>query len=200
MDSLLIGSENRGKLREIRSILTDLPVVLVLPVDLKINLDVAENGLTYAENAVLKARAYQEVSGLVTLADDSGLEVDALDGRPGLHSHRFSPLPHASDADRRAHLLQLLAVIPQPWTARFRCAVAVAVPDGRLFVVHGECPGEIIPVERGHHGFGYDPVFYLPEYGATMAELDSEVKNRISHRARAVQAALPLLRIVFHLD
>jgi XTP/dITP diphosphohydrolase len=199
MNTLLLGSENRGKLVEIQSILKDLPVTLVLPAEVGISLEVVEDGQTYADNAVLKAHAYQRASGLVTLADDSGLEVDALDGRPGLQSHRFSTLLHASDADRRAYLLELLADKPRPWLARFRCAVAIAVPAGQIYVTTGDCPGEIIPTERGQDGFGYDPIFFMPEYQATMAELGREVKNRISHRAHAVQAARPLLHEIFGL-
>ncbi len=195
---LLIASTNRGKLREMRAVLTELSVDLVLPADLGLSLDVAETGQTYAENAALKARAYSQASGLLTLADDSGLEVEALGGAPGLHSARFSPLPGASDADRRALLLKTLAPIPVPagmpgWPAHFRCTVAVAEPAGTLHFAEGRCDGFIITEERGHNGFGYDPIFYMPEHGATMAELPSEVKNRISHRARALQAALPVL-------
>lgn len=196
---LLIASTNRGKLREMQAVLIGLPVDLVLPADLGISLDVAETGTTYAENAALKARAYCQASGLLTLADDSGLEVDALGGSPGLHSARFSPLPGASDADRRELLLHTLAPIPVPagkpgWPAHFHCTAAIAEPAGTLRFAEGRCDGFIITEERGHNGFGYDPIFYLPEYGATMAELPSEVKNRISHRARALQAALPQLK------
>jgi XTP/dITP diphosphohydrolase len=199
MTTLLLGSENRGKLIEIQSILADLSITLLLPGDLGIHLQVDENGLSYAENAALKAQAYQRASGLVTLADDSGLEVDALDGRPGVHSHRFSPLPDASDADRRVYLLELLAGKPRPWSAHFHCTVAIATPAGQVYYAEGECQGEIIPEERGQDGFGYDPVFFLPEYGATMAELGRIMKNRISHRANAIQAARPYLRTVFNL-
>jgi XTP/dITP diphosphohydrolase len=199
MPILLLGSENRGKLVEIQSILADLHLTLALPGDLGIQLDVEESGQSYAENAALKAQAYQRASGLVCLADDSGLEVDALEGRPGLHSHRFVPLPQASDADRRRYLLALLNAKPRPWTARFRCAVAIATPTGKVYFASGECQGEIIPTERGTDGFGYDPVFYLPEFQATMAELGRQVKNTISHRARAVQAARPLLQQVYGL-
>jgi XTP/dITP diphosphohydrolase len=199
MTTLLLGSENRGKLIEIQSILADLPITLLLPGDLGIHLQVDEIGRSYAENAALKARAYQRASGLVTLADDSGLEVDALDGRPGIHSHRFSPLPDASDADRRVYLLELLAEKPRPWSAHFHCTVAIATPVGQVYYADGECQGEIIPEERGQDGFGYDPVFFLPEYKATMAELGRAVKNRISHRANAIQAARPYLQTVFNL-
>jgi XTP/dITP diphosphohydrolase len=193
LKQLLIASTNRGKLREIQAILNGLPFELLLPEDISIQLDVAETGQTYAENAALKARAYCQASGLLTLADDSGLEVEALGGAPGIFSARFSPKPNAQDADRRAYLLEQLQGRPRPWPASFHCAVAIAAPSGECYYAEGICPGEIIDQERGSHGFGYDPLFFLVEYGCTMAELDPEVKNRISHRARALQAALPIL-------
>jgi len=130
---------------------------------------------------------------LVTLADDSGLEVDALGGQPGLHSARYVTRPEATDADRRQLLLERLEGQPKPWRARFRCWVAVVAPDGRTQLAEGVCEGEILPEERGQNGFGYDPIFLIPELGKSMAELSMEQKNRLSHRARAVQAALPLL-------
>lgn len=196
---LLIASTNRGKLREMQAVLAGLPVDLVLPDDIGLTLQVDETGETYAENAALKARAYCQASGLLTLADDSGLEVDTLNGAPGLHSARYSPLPGASDADRRALLLQTLKSYPvhagaPGWSAHFHCTVAIAEPTESLHFSEGRCDGFIIQQERGNNGFGYDPVFYLPGHHATMAELPDEVKNRISHRARALQAALPLLQ------
>jgi len=198
---LLIASSNRGKLREIQAVLTGLPVDLVLPSDLGLALQVEESGATYAENAALKARAYCQASGLLTLADDSGLEVDALHGAPGLHSARFSPLPDASDADRRALLIHTLSSIPVPpgapgWPAHFHCTVAVAEPTGALHTAEGRCDGFIIIQERGQNGFGYDPIFFIAEENATMAELPEELKNRISHRARALQVALPILQSI----
>ncbi|HMN59423.1 MAG TPA: RdgB/HAM1 family non-canonical purine NTP pyrophosphatase [Anaerolinea sp.] len=193
MPTILIASTNPGKLREFQEILAGEDFNLVLPTTLGIQLQVVEDGSTYAENAAKKALAYQRASGLVTLADDSGLEVDALGGAPGLYSARYSPLPGATDADRRAHLLDNLRRLPRPWPARFHCTVAVAAPGGVLELTEGKCPGEIIPEERGSNGFGYDPIFLLAERGLTMAELDSEDKNRISHRALAVLAALPIL-------
>jgi XTP/dITP diphosphohydrolase len=204
MPDLLIASENPGKLVEIRAILEGLPVSLVSPKDLGLRLDVAETGQSYAENAALKARAYAQAGQMVALGDDSGLEVAALDGRPGLYSHRFSPKPHASDADRRAYLLEQLAGKPFPdglagWPAAFRCTVAVATPDGKVRFAEGACPGLIIPEERGTGGFGYDPIFLLPEFGQTMAELEMDAKNRVSHRGRAVHAAEPILHELFHL-
>jgi len=120
--------------------------------------------------------------------------VDALDGLPGLHSARFVARPDATDADRRQALLEHLRGKPRPWLARFRCWVAVVTPDGETHLAEGVCPGEIIPEERGQNGFGYDPIFYLPELGKTMAELSMDEKNRLSHRARAVRAAVPWLK------
>ena len=195
---LLIASSNRGKLREIQAVLAGLPVELVLPADLGLSIQVDETGATYAENAALKARAYCRASGLLTLADDSGLEVDALNGAPGLHSARFSLKPGASDADRRALLIHTLSGIPMlpgapGWPAHFHCTVAIADPSGAVYFAEGRCEGFIITKERGHNGFGYDPLFFIPAEKATMAELPEERKNQISHRARALQAALPLL-------
>jgi XTP/dITP diphosphohydrolase len=135
---------------------------------------------------------------LISLADDSGLEVDALNGLPGIRSARFSPLPDATDADRRAILLELLQEHARPWTAHFHCTVAIATSENKVYLAQGNCPGEIIPEERGTNGFGYDPIFMIPEAGATMAELDMAEKNRISHRARAINATLPILNEIFH--
>ncbi len=193
MSKLLVASSNPGKLREIREILRDLELTMVTPGELGIHLDVEECGSTYRENAALKARAFEQASGLLTLADDSGLEVDALGGLPGLHSARFSPKPGAADADRRALLLQRLSSYPPPWPARFRCVVAIATPQQDIRFAEGVCEGEIIDMERGTNGFGYDPIFSLPGTGRTMAELPAEEKNRVSHRARAVNAARPLI-------
>ena len=199
MKKLLIATTNAGKIRELHAILENLGIQLVTPADLSLNLDVHEDGSTYAENAAKKAIAFSNASGLTSLADDSGLEVDALDGAPGLFSARYSPKPGATDKDRRDFLLRNLADKPRPWTARFRATVAVAGPGGSVEWAEGVCEGQIIPEERGSGGFGYDPIFFMPELGRTMAELSEEIKNRLSHRARAVQAALPILKRVFEL-
>lgn len=192
---VLIASGNRGKLVEFQEILANEPFKLYLPADLGLRLEVEETGNTYAENAALKARTYAVASGLMTLADDSGLEVDALNGAPGLYSARYAPKAGANDADRRAYLLTELAQrgAKRPWLAHFHCTVAVGTPAGEVNFAEGNCCGEIIPEERGSNGFGYDPIFYLAAYEQTMAEISSEVKNRISHRALAAQAALGLL-------
>jgi XTP/dITP diphosphohydrolase len=202
---LLIATNNPGKRVEIAEILGDLPARLVLLNDFGARLDVPETGSTYAENAALKAEAFFEASkahvpgGILTLADDSGLEVDALGGEPGLYSARYAEQPGATDADRRAYLLRKLAALPGPapaggYPARFRCTVAVVGPGVGLRLFEGTVEGRVIGEERGMGGFGYDPVFFMPEYGATMAELGAAVKNQISHRARALQAALPVIK------
>ncbi len=193
MLKLLLASNNPGKLREILALLEDLPLELVTPRQAGLLLDVAEDGSTYAENAARKALAFSRAGGMLTLADDSGLEVEALHGEPGVHSARYLPRPGVTDADRRAYLLQKLKGLPHPWQAYFRCTVALTDPSGLIQFAEGSCPGEIIPEERGQDGFGYDPIFLLPELGRTMAELTMEEKNRLSHRARAIIAARPLL-------
>ncbi len=190
---LLIATNNKGKIREIRAILQELELELVTPTDLGLELDVEEDGQTYAENAIKKALAFSNASGLTALADDSGLEVDALDGAPGLHSARYAPLPNATDADRRAILLLNLSRKPRPWAARFRATVAIASPGRDVTTVEGSCPGEIIPEERGEGGFGYDPIFRLEGLNKTMAELEMDEKNRLSHRGQALRKAIPIL-------
>jgi XTP/dITP diphosphohydrolase len=194
MGTLLIASQNRGKIAEIKALLAGELLELVTADEVGISLTVEENGQSYHQNAAIKAKAYTHAAGLVSLADDSGLEVDALGGQPGIRSARFSPQPGATDADRRFHLLQQLATHPRPWQARFRCVVAIACPPDSVFYTEGLCEGEIIPDEHGEGGFGYDPIFWLPYLHQTMAELDMLHKNQISHRAHAVRKAIPLLR------
>lgn len=198
--TLLIASSNPGKLHEYQAIFQNLGVKLVLPADIGVQLEVDEDGDTYYENALKKAQAYCQASGLITLADDSGLEVDALGGAPGLHSARFSPKPGATDADRRAHLLAKLSSHPQPWPARFHCTLVIALPNWKHYSFEGNCPGQIVPGERGQYGFGYDPIFQPDGYTTTTAEIPEEEKNRISHRGRAAQAALPALKELLEKD
>jgi XTP/dITP diphosphohydrolase len=193
MSKLLIATQNRGKIREIEALLSDLKIELVTPKQLDLSLKVEESGQTYAQNAALKAIAFANAARMLALADDSGLEVDALDGLPGLHSARFAPQPGAQDADRRVYLLKRLQGHARPWLARFRCVIALAKEGGEVNFSEGICRGEIIPEERGQNGFGYDPIFLIPELGKTMAELQMEEKNLLSHRARAVLAAKPIL-------
>ena len=194
MPPLLIATNNHGKQVEIRSLLKDLHQEILMPDDLGLHLEVKEDGTTYRENAAKKALAFAAATGLPALADDTGLEVAALGGAPGLYSARFAPQPNATDADRRAYLLERLKTHPRPWTAQFRCIVALATPEGSLEFTEGLCEGEIIPIERGTHGFGYDPIFQISSLGQTMAELTMEEKNHLSHRALAVKAAYPLIK------
>jgi XTP/dITP diphosphohydrolase len=196
---LIVASANSGKVAEIKAILNKLPLEILSAKELGIEIDVAETGSTYLANAELKARAYQAASGRIVLADDSGLEVDALDGAPGIYSHRFAPLPHPTDADRRRYLLEQLAGHPQPWTAHFHCTAVLAPAEGQLLHTDGRCNGIIIPDERGEGGFGYDPIFYMPEEGATLAEIPAGRKNQISHRAHAVRALIPALQQIYKL-
>ena len=184
MTKLLVATNNKGKLREYRQLLGDLPLELTSPQEEGIELEVEETGGSYRENAILKATAYARASGLLTIADDSGLEVDALNGEPGIFSARYGNLP--GDEERYRLLLRRLEGIPWPKrTARFRCVIALAWPGGETRTFEGVCEGVIAFEPVGKHGFGYDPVFYLPELGRTMAQLTPEEKNRISHRARA---------------
>jgi len=215
MQKLLIATNNKGKVEEIKDLLKDIRVELVTPRDIDIKLRVEEDGSTYAENAEKKALAFALASGLISLADDSGLEVDALNGAPGLYSARYGSslsLPPNSknlggdrggrtDADRRAYLLKNLKDKPRPWTAEFHATIAIAIPGNpSVRFAKGECKGEIIPEERGTGGFGYDPIFFIPEVNRTMAELSMEEKNCLSHRARAIINAKPILKEMFGLS
>lgn len=195
---LLIATHNRGKVEEYRQLLQGLPVDLVSLDDLGITEDVDETGSTFRENAWLKAHAYSSLGGILTLSDDSGLEVDALTGQPGVHSARYGGDACNSDEDRVALLLSNMLGIPwERRTARFQCFIAICEPGGQELSVVGSVAGMIQYEPRGSGGFGYDPVFYLPSFGHTISELSMEEKNRISHRGdaagRAVQALGELL-------
>jgi XTP/dITP diphosphohydrolase len=196
---ILIATNNKGKVGELQALLKDTGIELITPSQINLDLDVIEDGSTYAENATKKAIAFAQASGLVSLADDSGLEVDVLDGAPGLYSARYGSTngEKLSDAERRKYLLQQLRAKPRPWTARFHATLAIAIPNGETRLAEGFCEGEIIPQERGTGGFGYDPIFLLREQGKTMAELSMDEKNRLSHRARAVMRAKPALTAIF---
>jgi XTP/dITP diphosphohydrolase len=193
MKKILVASNNAGKLRELLPILSPLPVEVLTPRDVGLTLDVEETGATYRENAELKAVAFARASGLLTLADDSGLEVEALGGAPGVYSARYAG-EGATDADRRKKLVEAARPFPAPRAAHFRCVIAIALSPAEVHFFEGRCAGEIVLEERGAGGFGYDPIFFMPERGATMAELPEAVKNQISHRARAAQTAFPFLQ------
>jgi XTP/dITP diphosphohydrolase len=176
-----------------RVLLQPLGVEIIDVIELETEMRVDEVGKTYAENASLKAGIFAENFQVWTIGDDTGLEVDALDGAPGLRSARLGG-PGGSDADRRKTLLSLLGAHPRPWTARFRCVVALAGPKGGIDLAEGMCEGEIIPDERGDGGFGYDPIFLVRGEGQTMAEISPEEKNRVSHRALAVKTLFPTMK------
>jgi len=182
---LLLATNNQAKVHEYRSLLRDLPYTVVTPSELGIAITVDEAGETMDENARLKATAFADNSGLLSLADDSGLEVDVLGGEPGVLSARYAG-EDASDGDRINYLLARLKGTPwEKRTARFRCIIALASPDGEMELFSGECPGIITLEPKGEQGFGYDPIFYLPELDKTMAELPLDMKNQISHRGQA---------------
>lgn len=191
-ERLLIATHNQGKVREYRELLGDLPLAVTYLDEVGISEDIAETEDSFAGNALLKARHYAEVSGLWTWADDSGLEVDPLGGAPGVYSARYAG-PDATDRDRYEKLLAALHGHPRPWPARFQCVVALARPNGKARTCAGTLEGVITAVPRGSQGFGYDPVFFVPGFGRTLAELRPEVKNRISHRAQAATRAKGLL-------
>lgn len=194
LSKIIIGTNNGHKVREIQEILDGFE--FVTPQEIGLNLDIEETGETFLENAIIKAKAFSQASGLPALADDSGLVVDALDGAPGVHSHRYSPKPNASDSDRRAFLLENLKNKERPWTARFCCAAVIYDSDSKKLVsATGKCEGVIIPDERGSGGFGYDPVFLIPDTGLTLAEMSEEQKNAISHRGNAMRALKENLKI-----
>ncbi|MFB3817208.1 MAG: RdgB/HAM1 family non-canonical purine NTP pyrophosphatase [Candidatus Methylomirabilales bacterium] len=191
---LVIATRNRGKYDEILALLAGLRATLV-PLDRAGPVEVPpEGGDSFQENARRKARAVAAATGHLSLADDSGLEVDALGGEPGVRSARFGGSGVRDDAERNQLLLRRLHGIPaERRTARFRCAVAIAEPGGRIWEAEGTCEGRIAAAPRGEHGFGYDPVFEIPGLGRTLAELDPEAKNRVSHRAQALARARAIL-------
>lgn len=192
---LLVATHSPGKLAEYQALLDDLDVRLTSLREEGIGLRV-EEGEDYEQNARRKARGYARLAGLWTLADDSGLEIQAMGGAPGPHSARFLG-PEATDEERWAEVLRRLADVPwEERKARFVCLLALSSPPGEVETFRGEVYGRIATQARGRGGFGYDPIFWLPEHQATMAELGQELKNRLSHRARAVQAARPHLRFL----
>jgi XTP/dITP diphosphohydrolase len=192
---LLVASNNSGKLEEYRRLLRRLPLEVTNLRQEGIDLAPEETGLTFEENAIIKASAFAQQSGLLTLADDSGLEIDALGGEPGVHSARYQGTGRGEDVLRYTLVLRKLEGIPwQERTARFRCVVAIAMPGEPVKTAHGLVEGIIAFEPQGEHGFGYDPIFFLPEFKCTMAQLPPETKNSISHRAKAVEAAWPILQ------
>lgn len=191
---LLIATNNKGKLRELSQLFSDLPIECITLNDAGLDIEVEETGATYGENALLKATVLHRESRLPALADDSGLEVDALNGRPGVHTARYAG-PNATNQDRWNKLLNELKDVPEEKrTARFKCAIALVTQGMPPITVEGVCEGRIAFAPSGNGGFGYDPLFFIPEYNCTMAELDESIKNQISHRARAAVKVKEILR------
>ncbi len=191
---LLVATRNKGKVEELASLIGDLVIEWLSLDDLEIDLSVEESGDTFQKNAIIKALAYSKETGMLTLADDSGLEVDALDGRPGVHTARYGG-DSLTPRQRYELLLRELRGVPRELrSARFRCVVALARPDGIAGIASGTCEGHIAVEPQGTGGFGYDPVFYLPDQGMTMAQLSAAEKHRISHRGKAIAGIAPLLR------
>ena len=183
---VILASKNAHKLEELSAILGQLGFEIALESEYGLDIEVEETGTTFEENSLLKAEAVMKASGLPVLADDSGLMVDALHGAPGVYSARYGH--KNSDAERVEYLLENMKNVPdKERTAKFVCVITCLWPDGRKIVARGECPGRILHEVHGSNGFGYDPVFYVPEQGKTFAELSPEEKNAISHRARALQ-------------
>jgi XTP/dITP diphosphohydrolase len=193
MRTLLLATTNEHKLNEFRTIFQDLPFTLLSLRDLQIDMDVEETGTTFAENALIKAQAYAQAANMLALADDSGLEIDALGGAPGIYSARFAGRETPYEERFRLILARLQDIPSSQRTARFRCAIALAEPSGDTRVVEGTIEGLIADSPRGENGFGYDPIFLVPGTGRTTAEMTPEEKNGISHRGRAAEAARRLL-------
>lgn len=194
MPKLLLATSNPGKVREYRILLDGLGYEITTLAEQGIAEVITESGNSYEQNARLKAMAYAKLSQLTALADDSGLEVDALNGEPGIKSARFAGKA-AADAEKLSLLLAKLDGVPwERRTAHFKCVIGIATPEGQCQICCGECPGIIALKPRGENGFGYDPIFFLPELGRTMAELPLETKNQISHRARASHKARQILQ------
>lgn len=196
MIDLLLATRNKNKVKELQALLEDMPVRVISLLDYPDLPDTPETGTTFAENAAIKSEAAAAATGKISLADDSGLVVDALGGKPGVYSSRFAG-PDATDLDKCLKILSDLdGVADERRTARFKAAIAISVPDGDTVVVEGTCEGRISRWPHGDNGFGYDPIFYVPELDATMAEISQEHKNAISHRGKALRRAKEALHMI----
>lgn len=194
MTEIIFATGNKDKMREIREIMADCDVHIVSMKEAGIRVDIVEDGTTFEENAKIKARAVAAHTDAIVLADDSGLEIDALNKEPGVYSARYMG-EDTSYRIKNGNLIQRLEGVPdEKRTARFVCAVAAAFPDGTVKTVRETMEGRIGYEEKGENGFGYDPIFYLPEYGCTSAELSMEEKNKISHRGKALRAIRDVLK------
>ena len=193
MDKIVFATSNEGKVKEIKEIFADFPIEVVSMKEMNITTDVEENGTTFEENSLIKARAISKLTGLPALADDSGLEVDYLNGEPGVYSARY--LGRDTDYDYKNNYIidKLKDAKDEERSARFVCVISLVLPDGREFVKKGVMEGKIGYEIKGENGFGYDPIFYLPQYGKTSAEISAEEKNKISHRGKALSAMKELI-------
>ena len=187
MDKIIFATGNEGKMKEVRMILEDLGLPVLSLKDAGITADVEENGTTFEENALIKAKAIMEMTGALVLADDSGLEVDALDKEPGIYSARYMGHDTSYHIKNQNIIDRLEGKVGEERSARFVCAIAAAFPDGRVLITRGTMEGQIGYEEKGENGFGYDPIFYLPEYQCYSAELSLEEKNKLSHRGKALR-------------
>lgn len=187
MDNIIFATGNEGKMKEVRMILEDLGLPVLSLKDAGITADVEENGTTFEENAQIKAKAIMEMTGALVLADDSGLEVDALDKEPGIYSARYMGHDTSYHIKNQNIIDRLEGKVGEERSARFVCAIAAAFPDGRVLITRGTMEGQIGYEEKGENGFGYDPIFYLPEYQCYSAELSLEEKNKLSHRGKALR-------------
>ena len=193
MDKIVFATTNAGKIKEIKEILSDFDVEVASMKEMSITADIEDNGATFEENSLIKARAVSKLTGLPALADDSGLEVDYLNGEPGIYSARY--LGRDTDYDYKNNYIidKLKEAKGEERSARFVCVISLVLPDGREFVKKGVMEGRIGYEIKGENGFGYDPIFFLPEYGKTSAEISAEEKNKISHRGKALSAMKELI-------
>ncbi len=194
MEKLIFATGNEGKMKEIRMILGDLDYEILSMKEAGITADIVEDGKTFEENAEIKAKAISKIADCLVLADDSGLEVDYMDKQPGIYSARWMGEDTSYDVKNNKIIENLDGIPDEKRTARFVCAVAAAFPDGKVITKRGTIEGIIGYEQRGENGFGYDPIFFLPEYGKTTAELSPEEKNKISHRGRALEQIKEELR------
>lgn len=194
MKRLIFATGNQNKMREIREILADLPIEILSMKEAGIEADIVEDGKTFEENAIIKAKTIMELTGELVLADDSGLEIDYLNKEPGIYSARYMG-EDTSYRIKNTSLIERLTGVPdEKRTARFVCAIAAAFPDGTIKTTEGVIEGRIGYEERGENGFGYDPIFYVPEFGCTTAELSEEQKNAVSHRGKALEKMREILK------
>lgn len=191
---IIFATTNEGKMKEIRLILSDLDYEVVSMKEAGINTDIVENGLTFEENAMIKAKTIMQITGEIVLADDSGIEIDAMDKAPGIYSARFLGENTSYDIKNNYILDQLKEAEGDDRSARFVCAIACAFPDGEIITTRGTIEGYIGHENAGDNGFGYDPIFWVPEYQCTSAQLTTEIKNKISHRGKALEAMKELLK------